>query len=191
MIDRELIRNNAKTFLIVVAALSGWTIYNYQQKMQFEDYRNEQLNQIRERELALVKQTSVVDVREQQLAMREEALNNQIRQLAEREGLLEQREKAVLLSANSLAPELRINKVRDELSALMSKFSDLGVNLAHLPPCNDADMLKRYFQAEAILHEIGSRAQAAKIYEEYRPFISMNTPTWVNMERCESPKILK
>ncbi|RKO80684.1 hypothetical protein C5E04_15685 [Pectobacterium parmentieri] len=189
MIDRELIKNNAKTFLIVVAALSGWTIYNYQQKMQFEDYRNEQLNQIRERELALVKQTSVVDFREQQLATREETLNSQIRQITEREGRLDLREQNVALSVKSLEPELRINKVRDELSALMSKFSDLGVNRAHLPPCNDADMLKRYFQAEAILHEIGSRAQAAKIYEEYRPFISMNTPMLVNMERCESPNI--
>lgn len=189
MIDWELIKNNAKTFIFVVAAFSGWTLYNYQQKLQFEDYRNEQLNQIRERELTLVKQTSVVDFRERQLAAREEGINQKMQQVTEREGLLDQREKAVALSANSLAPELRINKVRDELSALMSKFSDLGVNLSYLPPCNDPDMLKRHFQAKAILNEIGSRAQAAKIYEEYRPFISMNTPMLGNRERCEKPPI--
>ncbi|MBN3265148.1 hypothetical protein [Pectobacterium brasiliense] len=189
MIDREFIKNNAKTFIIVVVALSGWTLYNYQQKLQFENYRNEQLNQIRERELVLVKQTSVVDFREQQLAAREAGVNQQIQQLTERKGLLDQRAQGIELSAKSLEPELRINKVRDELSALMSKFSDLGVNLSYLPPCNDADMLKRHFQAKAILNEIGSRAQAAKIYEEYRPFISMNTPMLGSIERCQSPPL--
>ncbi|MEQ9744215.1 hypothetical protein ABRQ05_07865 [Pectobacterium actinidiae] len=189
MIDREFIKNNAKTFIIVVVALSGWTLYNYQQKLQFEDYRNEQLNQIRERELVLVKQTSIADFREQQLAARERGVNQQIHGLTERERLLDQRAEGIELSVKSLDPEVRINKVRDELSALMSKFSDLGVNLSYLPPCNDVDMLKRHFQAKAILNEIGSRAQAAKIYEEYRPFISMNTPTLVSSERCQSPPL--
>ncbi|AUQ25164.1 hypothetical protein [Dickeya zeae] len=184
--DLKVIKENFVSLIFVVLALSGWTAYNYKSLLSFQEYKNNQLDILRERELVVKKQESVLAYREESLSRRLAESEQKFKAVEVANADLALREQALSASLTALAPQQKREKAKAEIDGLISSFSMLGINLQKLPACKDSDMIKRFNQAEVLLTEITSKIKSAKLEDSYRYFLDSNTRWIYTSETCEN-----
>ena len=164
MIGLKTLRENLASFIFAGALLAIGLGFCWKYLLGQLDAANRQMVANAKTSARLEVQQEALTKQRKELAARQAAVNA-------RDAAVDARERALALESASLSAKASHAQELAVIQSLIDDYRKLGVDVASDPPCGDRDLMSRYNQGRALLHEIASRAARIGESKSVEPFL--------------------